>query len=63
MGGKHKAAVLGTGQTHYVAKRTDVTMSGLVREAIDRAMTDAEVSWDDIDAVVVGKAPTCSRAR
>ncbi|TJZ76784.1 thiolase domain-containing protein [Rhodococcus oryzae] len=57
MGGKHKAAVLGTGQTHYVAKRTDVTMSGLVREAIDRAMTDAEVSWDDIDAVVVGKAP------
>lgn len=57
MGGKHKAAVLGTGQTHYVAKRTDVSMSGLVREAIDRAMVDAEVSWDDIDAVVVGKAP------
>lgn len=57
MGGKHKAAVLGTGQTHYVAKRTDVSMSGLVREAIDRAMIDAEVSWDDIDAVVVGKAP------
>ncbi|NIL76104.1 thiolase domain-containing protein [Rhodococcus sp. B10] len=54
---KHPAAVLGTGQTHYVAKRYDVSMSGLLREAIDRAMTDAEVTWDDIDAVVVGKAP------
>ncbi|MBY6412663.1 thiolase domain-containing protein [Rhodococcus sp. BP-252] len=54
---KHPAAVLGTGQTHYVAKRHDVSMSGLLREAIDRAMTDAEVTWDDIDAVVVGKAP------
>ncbi|SNS69168.1 thiolase domain-containing protein [Rhodococcoides kyotonense] len=54
---KQPAAVLGTGQTHYVAKRHDVSMSGLLREAIDRAMTDAEVTWDDIDAVVVGKAP------
>ncbi|NLU82249.1 thiolase domain-containing protein [Rhodococcus sp. HNM0569] len=51
------AAVLGTGQTKYVAKRQDVTMSGLVREAVDRAMADAGVGWDDIDAVVVGKAP------
>ncbi|MBJ8345856.1 thiolase domain-containing protein [Antrihabitans sp. YC2-6] len=54
---KQLAAVIGTGQTHYVAKRHDVTMSGLCREAIDRAMADAEVTWDDIDAVVVGKAP------
>ncbi|UYP19473.1 thiolase domain-containing protein [Rhodococcus sp. Z13] len=54
---KQPAAVLGTGQTHYVAKRHDVSMSGLVREAIDRAMLDAQVGWDDIDAVVIGKAP------
>ncbi|NLU62734.1 thiolase domain-containing protein [Rhodococcus sp. HNM0563] len=54
---KQPAAVLGTGQTHYVAKRHDVSMAGLVREAIDRAMTDAHVGWDDIDAVVIGKAP------
>ncbi|MFD6857951.1 thiolase domain-containing protein [Rhodococcus sp. NPDC060090] len=54
---KQPAAVLGTGQTHYVAKRHDVSMSGLVREAIDRAMADAHVGWDDIDAVVIGKAP------
>lgn len=54
---KNLAAVIGTGQTKYVAKRHDVSMNGLVREAIDRAMTDAGVGWDDIDAVVVGKAP------
>jgi acetyl-CoA C-acetyltransferase len=55
--GKERAAVLGTGQTHYKAKRPDVSMAGLLREAIDRAMADAQVGWADIDAVVVGKAP------
>jgi acetyl-CoA C-acetyltransferase len=54
---KQAAAVLGTGQTHHRAKRTDVSMAGLCREAIDRAMADAQVTWADIDAVVVGKAP------
>ena len=38
---KHLAAVLGTGQTKYVAKRHDVSMNGLVREAIDRALADS----------------------
>ena len=55
--GKQRAAVLGTGQTHHRAKRPDVSMAGLCREAIDRAMADAKVEWKDIDAVVVGKAP------
>ncbi|MGZ4516469.1 MAG: thiolase domain-containing protein [Mycobacteriaceae bacterium] len=54
---KQQAAVLGVGQTHHTAKRLDVSMAGLCREAIDRAMIDAGVGWDDIDAVVVGKAP------
>ena len=54
---KQRAAVLGTGQTHHRAKRQDVSMAGLCREAIDRAMADAQVGWSDIDAVVVGKAP------
>jgi acetyl-CoA C-acetyltransferase len=54
---KQRAAVLGTGQTHHKAKRPDVSMAGLCREAIDRAMLDAQVEWKDIDAVVVGKAP------
>ncbi len=55
--GAHLAAVLGTGQTKYVAKRHDVSMNGLVREAIDRALADSGSTFDDIDAVVVGKAP------
>ncbi|MDR2279869.1 MAG: thiolase domain-containing protein [Gordonia sp. (in: high G+C Gram-positive bacteria)] len=55
--GRNRAAVLGTGQTKYVAKRNDVTMAGMCREAIDRALADAQVSLDDIDAIVIGKAP------
>ncbi len=54
---KHQAAVLGVGQTHHTAKRHDVSMAGMCREAIDRAMADADVGWDNIDAVVLGKAP------
>ncbi len=52
-----RAAVLGTGQTHHAAKRTDVSMAGLCREAADRALEDSGSTWEDIDAVVVGKAP------
>ncbi len=54
---RNRVAVLGTGQTKYVAKRHDVTMAAMCREAIDKAMADAQVGWDDIDAVVIGKAP------
>jgi acetyl-CoA C-acetyltransferase len=54
---KQRAAVLGTGQTHHRAKRTDVSMAGLCREAIDRALADADLTFADIDAVVLGKAP------
>ncbi|MEU7139017.1 thiolase domain-containing protein [Nocardia sp. NPDC046473] len=53
----YPAAVLGTGQTHHVTKRTDVSMAGMCREAIDRALDDAGLTIADIDAVVVGKAP------
>ena len=51
------AAVMGVGQTHHRAKREDVSIAGLLREAIDRALEDAQLGFDDIDAVVVGKAP------
>lgn len=54
---KQHAAVLGTGQTEHRSRRLDVSMAGLVRKAVDRALTDAQVDWPDIDAVVVGKAP------
>ena len=54
---KQPAAVIGVGQTHHRAQRKDVSMAGLCREAIDRALLDANMTLDDIDAIVVGKAP------
>src|SRR6478609_5098247 len=54
---KQPAAVVGVGQTHHRAKREDVSMAGLCREAIDRALEDAGMTLDEIDAIVVGKAP------
>ncbi len=50
-------AVVGIGQTKHAAKRPDVSMPGLVREAAKRALEDAQLDWSDIDAVVIGKAP------
>jgi acetyl-CoA C-acetyltransferase len=52
-----RAAVLGVGQTRHRSKRTDVSIAGLCREAADRALADAGLTFADIDAVVVGKAP------
>jgi acetyl-CoA C-acetyltransferase len=53
----HPCAVIGIGQTKHAAKRDDVSIPGLVREAAMRALDDAELRWNDIDAVVLGKAP------
>ena len=52
-----RVAVIGVGQTHHKAKRDDVSIAGLVREAALRALDDAGLGWYDIDAVVIGKAP------
>jgi acetyl-CoA C-acetyltransferase len=52
-----RCAVIGTGQTHHAAARRDVTMGGLVREAAERALLDADLDWGDVEAVVLGKAP------
>jgi acetyl-CoA C-acetyltransferase len=53
----NRCAVIGIGQTQHKAKRADVSIAGLVREAALRALEDAELTWKDIDAVVIGKAP------
>jgi acetyl-CoA C-acetyltransferase len=52
-----RCAVVGIGQTKYAARRDDVSIAGLVREAALRALEDAEMTFADIDAVVIGKAP------
>jgi acetyl-CoA C-acetyltransferase len=54
---KQRAAVIGVGQTRHRSRRSDVSIAGLCREAVDRAVADAGLSLADIDAVVAGKAP------
>ena len=53
----NRVAVVGVGQTKYTAIRGDVSLPGLLREAAYRALADAHLTMDDIDAIVVGKAP------
>jgi len=52
-----RCAVVGIGQTHHKKVRDDVSLAGLLREAGQRALDDAELTWRDIDAVVIGTAP------
>jgi acetyl-CoA C-acetyltransferase len=52
-----RCAVVGVGQTHHTKVRDDVSLAGLLREAGRRALDDAEMTWSDIDAVVIGTAP------
>ena len=53
----HRCAVVGIGQTKHAKSRADLSMAGLVREAALRALEDAEMTWKDVDAIVIGKAP------
>ncbi len=50
-------AVVGIGQTKHASKRGDLSIAGVVREAALRALEDADLTFADIDAVVIGKAP------
>jgi acetyl-CoA C-acetyltransferase len=52
-----RCAVIGVGQTHHKKRRDDVSIPGLLREAALRALEDAEMTFADIDALVIGKAP------
>jgi acetyl-CoA C-acetyltransferase len=52
-----RCAVVGIGQTHHRKVRDDVSLAGLLREAGQRALDDAEMTWRDVDAVVIGTAP------
>ena len=54
---KSHCAVIGIGQTKHTTKREDLSIAGLVREAAQRALEDAGLTFKDIDAVVIGKAP------
>lgn len=52
-----RCAVIGVGQTNHTSCRADVSIAGLVREACDRALADAGITMDEVDAIVIGKAP------
>jgi acetyl-CoA C-acetyltransferase len=52
-----RCALVGIGQTRHAAARRDVSLAGLVREAVERALADAGIGAPEIDAVVLGKAP------
>jgi acetyl-CoA C-acetyltransferase len=52
-----RCAVVGVGMTKMSKCRDDVSMAGLVREAAARALDDADMSWADAEAVVIGTAP------
>ena len=49
---KQQAAVLGVGQTRHRARRSDVSIAGLCREAVDRALADAGTAPADIASAV-----------
>ena len=51
------AAVVGVGQTERYKAKVKESIAGLVREAALKALEDAGCGWDDIDAVIIGKAP------
>jgi acetyl-CoA C-acetyltransferase len=53
----NRCAVVGVGQTKHDSCRADVSIGGLVREAVDRALADAGIEMADVDAIVIGKAP------
>ncbi len=49
-----RVAIIGAGQTDHKSRRLDVNAPELVQEAVDRALLDAGVAPDAIDAVVIG---------
>ncbi len=52
--GKKRVAIVGTGQTFHKSHRPDVNGQELINEAVTTALADAELTLDDIDAIVIG---------
>jgi acetyl-CoA C-acetyltransferase len=51
---RRAVAAVATGQTDHVARRLDVSMPEMVREAIDRCLETRDLTLADIDALVIG---------
>ena len=50
---KRNVAIIGGGQTYHAARRHDVNQVEMTNEAIRRALDDAQMRIDEIDAVLV----------
>lgn len=50
-------AIIGVGQTVCVMRRSDVSFPEMIYEASKRALDDAGITIEDVDAVVFGSAP------
>src|SRR5882672_6443058 len=49
-----KVAVIASGQTNHCSKRSDVNIPEMIKEAVDRALAQANITLAEIDAVVIG---------
>lgn len=49
-----RVGIVGVGQTHHAAHRLDASGVELIAEAVTRAFDDAQITRDEIDAVVIG---------
>ena len=49
--------IIGSGQTNFVTRRTDVSYPDLVNEGVQLALGDAGLTMADVDAVVIPLAP------
>lgn len=54
---KNHVAICGVGQSARYRTKLTCSLAGLVREAAINALADASCEWDDIDALIIGKAP------
>lgn len=51
---KKRVAIVGTGQTMHKSHRPDVNGQELINEAVRAALSDADLTINDIDGVVIG---------
>ncbi len=49
-----RVGIVGVGQTHHAAHRLDASGMELIAEAVTRAFDDAQITRDEIDAIVIG---------
>src|SRR5450759_4720356 len=49
-----RVGIVGVGQTHHAAHRLDASGVELIAEAVTRCLDDAQITLEDVDAIVIG---------